>query len=67
VCKAQHTLRLVKAADEQFSATDEYLEKHGHLRPPEMTESGAARIRANFLKVLAQHPQILQKTRRLGR
>jgi len=53
--------------DEQFSAADEYLEKHGHLLPSEMTEGSAARIRANFPKVLKEHPRVLQKTRRLGR
>ena len=53
--------------DEQLSATTEYLEKYGHLLPSEMTEGGAARIRANFLKVLQKHPRLLQKTRRVGR
>ena len=46
---------------------DEYLKKYGHLLPSELTEGSAARVRANFPKVLAQHPKILQKTRRLGR
>jgi len=55
------------SVDEQISAASEYLEKYGHLLPSEMTEGYGARIRANFPKVLAQHPQILRRTRRLGR
>ncbi len=53
--------------DGQTLVTDEYLAKYSHLLPSELTEGSAARIRADFPKVLAQHPQILQKTRRLGR
>lgn len=53
--------------DEQLCVTDEYLEKYGQLIPSELTEGSAARIRANFPKVLAQHPHIIRKTRRLGR
>jgi len=53
--------------DEQFCVTDEYLEKYGHLLPSELTEGNATRIRADFPKVLAQHSQIIRKTRRLGR
>ena len=52
--------------DEQLSVTDEYLKKHGHLLPSELTEDGAVRLRANFPKVLAQHPEIIRKIRRLG-
>lgn len=55
------------SVDEQISAASEYLEKYGHLLPSELTEGYGARIRANFPKVLAQHPQILRRTRRLGR
>ena len=54
-------------ADEQFSVMDEYLKKYGHLLPSELTEGSAGRIRGDFRKALAQHPKILQKTRRLGR
>jgi len=53
--------------DEQLCITDEYLEKYGQLIPSELTEGSAARIRANFPKVLAQHPQIIRKTHRIGR
>jgi len=51
---------------EQFSATDEYLEKYGHLLPAEMTEGSAARIRANFPRVLEKHPRMLHKFRNLN-
>ncbi len=53
--------------DGQVFVIDEYLAKHSHLLPSELTEGSAARIRADFPKVLAQHPQILQKTRHLGK
>lgn len=55
------------SVDEQISAATEYLDKYGHLLPSEMTEGYGTRIRANFPRVLARHPQILRKTRRLGR
>jgi hypothetical protein len=55
------------SVDEQISAATEYLDKYGHLLPSEMTEGYGVRIRANFPKILARHPQILRKTRRLGR
>ncbi|MFC1761016.1 hypothetical protein ACFL6U_02925 [Planctomycetota bacterium] len=55
------------STNEQMSAATEYLEKYGHLLPTEMTEGYGARIRANFSRVLAQHPQILRKTYGLGR
>ena len=53
--------------NEQLCVTDEYLEKYGRLLPSELTEGNATRIRANFPKVLAQHSQIIRKTRRLDR
>jgi hypothetical protein len=53
--------------EEKLAATDEYLEKCGHLLPPELTEGSAARIRANLPKVLEEHPRLLQRMRRLGR
>ena len=52
--------------DERFAASDEYLEKYGHLLPSELTEGSAVRVRANFPKLLAQHPEIIRKIRRLG-
>ena len=52
---------------EQLDAVDEYIGKYGHLLPPELTEGSAARIRANFPKVLEEHPHLLQRLRRVGR
>ena len=52
--------------DERFAASDEYLEKYGHLLPSELTEDNAVRIRANFRQVLEKHPEIIRKIRRLG-
>ena len=48
---------------EQFSVMDEYLLKFGHLLPSELTESNAARIKANFIKVLKEHPQLVKRMR----
>lgn len=52
---------------EQLDATSEYLAKYGHLLPSELTEGSAARIRANFPKVLAEHPRLVQRLSRVGR
>jgi len=52
--------------DEQHAAPKEYIEKYGHLLPSELTEDDAYRILVNFPRVLAQHPKIIQKIRRLG-
>ena len=54
-------------ADEMLSATEEYLDKWGHLLPSELTEGSAARIKANFPRVLEQHPQLLKRLRQVGR
>ncbi len=53
--------------DEQLDAPTEYIKKYGHLLPSELTEGSAARIRANFTKVLEEHPRLLQRMRRVGR
>ncbi|MFC1794972.1 hypothetical protein ACFL3Q_15460 [Planctomycetota bacterium] len=53
--------------DQQLAASIEYLAKHGHLLPSEMTEASAARIHANFGKVLAKHPWLLLKLNEVGR
>jgi len=52
---------------EQMDATSEYLAKYGHLLPSELTEGSAARIRANFPKVLEEHPRMVQRLGRVGR
>jgi hypothetical protein len=53
--------------DEKFAVSQEYLDKYGHLLPPELTSGSAARIRANFLKVLEEHPSIMKRLRNIGR
>ena len=53
--------------DQQYDATSEYLDKFGHLLPDELTEGSAARVRANFTKVLTEHPRLLQQLGRIGR
>jgi hypothetical protein len=55
------------AVDQQLAASSEYLAKHGHLLPSEMTEKSAARIHANFGKVLQKHPWLLSKIHDVGR
>ena len=54
------------AVDQQLAASSEYLAKHGHLLPTEMTEKSAARIHANFAKVLENHPWLIQKIHEVG-
>ena len=53
--------------DEKLAAPDEYLSKYGYLLPPELTEGSAARLRANFPKVLEEHPKMIRQMRRIGR
>ena len=53
--------------DEKLSAPDEYLERFGHLLPSELTEGSAGRVRANFPKVLREHPGLMQRLSRIGR
>jgi len=53
--------------DQQLAASCEYLTKHGHLLPSEMTEASAARIHAEFRKVLEKHSWLLLKLHEVGR
>ena len=53
--------------EEVLDASSQYLAQYGHLLPSEMTEGSAARIRGNFLKVLQNHPKLVQRLRRVGR
>ena len=52
---------------EQMEACSDYLDKYGVLLPSELTEDSAARIRADFGKVLKQHPWLLKKVHEVGR
>jgi len=53
--------------DQQLAASSEYLAKHGHLLPSEMTEKSAAHIHAEFRKVLEKHPWLILKLHEVGR
>jgi len=55
------------STDEKLAASQEYLNKYGHLLPPDLTSGSASRIRANFPKVLEQHPRIVKRMRSIGR
>jgi hypothetical protein len=55
------------STDEKIEASKEYLEKYGHLLPSELTSGSAARVRANFLKVLQEHPNMIKRLRSIGR
>ena len=55
------------SVNEQFDACSEYISKYGHLIPSEITEGSAARIKANFCKVLEEHPRMLLRLQNVGR
>jgi hypothetical protein len=55
------------SVDEQLDACSEYISKYGHLLPSEITEGYAIRIRANFRKVLEEHPRLLLRLRGVDR
>ena len=53
--------------DEMLAAPDEYISKYGHLLPSELIEGSAARIKANFPKVLEEHPKMIHRMRKIGK
>ena len=55
------------SVDEKLAAPREYLARFGQLLPGELTEGSAARIRANFPKVLEQHPRLMRDLSRTVR
>ena len=55
------------SVDQRIAASNEYIAKYGRLLPSELTEGSAARIYADFHKVLQEHPQVLLKLRETGR
>ena len=55
------------STDQKLAASDEYLAKYGHLLPSELTEGSAVRLKANFPKVLEEHPKMTRRMRRIGR
>ena len=52
--------------DERLAVSQEYLDKYGHLLPSELTSGSAARVRANFLQVLQEHPNTVKRLRNIG-
>jgi len=55
------------STDEKLAASLEYLDKYGHLLPSELISGSAARVRANFLQVLKEHPRMMERLRGIGR
>jgi len=55
------------SATEKLRAADDYLAEYGRLLPAELTENGAARLKMNFPRVLAEHPRMMQRLGEIGR
>jgi len=55
------------SAEEFLDAGREYLNKYGHMLPPEITQGLAARARLNLASLLKQHHRMLVATTRAGR
>ena len=60
------TFSQVNINDEKFEVMGEYISKHGHLLPSELTEGSAVRIKMNFIKVLEEHPRLIKKLRKMS-
>lgn len=50
--------------DEQLAVCDEYIEKYGHLLPADLRENEATRIKANFPKIIQEHPRLVRRFRK---
>jgi len=55
------------SVEEKFNVQSEYLTQFAHLFPSELTEGCAARIRADFVKTLQEHPKMVHRLRQIGR
>ena len=53
--------------EQQLEASSEYIAKYSRFLPSEMTEASAARIHADFGKVLQRHPWLILKIHDVGR
>jgi len=53
-------------AEEYLAAGEEYLKRHGHLLPPEMTRGFAGRARVHLPELLKRHHQALATLNRVG-
>jgi hypothetical protein len=52
---------------EKLAVPDEYLKRFAHLLSSGLTEGNAGLLRANFPRVLIEHPRMLQRYREIGR
>ena len=52
--------------DDKMEVMDEYISKHGHLLPSELTEGSTVRIKMFFIKVLEEHPRLIRKLRKMN-
>ena len=57
----------VLTIDEQLAAADEYIRDYGSLLPSEFKGGNVAMLKANFPKVLKNHPSLIRRMRRVGR
>jgi len=62
-----HTYWNSLSVAEKLDVPAEYIKKYGHLLPAELVEGNAERIRANFTKILIEHPVMIQKIQKTGR
>jgi len=53
--------------DQKMAWSTEYLEKYEHLLPRDLTEGGAARLRALLPRYLEKHPEAAKRLRSIGR
>ena len=51
------------SADELHEAATEYMDRWGHILPPELTEAWGARVRSSFVNILQEHPRIINEMR----
>jgi len=46
---------------------NEYIDKYGHLLPPESTVNRGADLKADFIGSMSQHPYLIKRMREVGR
>jgi hypothetical protein len=52
---------------EKLAAPDEYITRFRHVLPSDLIEGNAGRIRAEFPRVLIEHPKLIQRLREASR
>ena len=53
--------------NECFAVIDEYAEKYGQFLPKSYLEGNRVFLKMNFIKVLEEHPRMIQRLRGLNR